>query len=417
MGADLVRLLSHIWYGYLLIELSGYSPERFLNLCSANNIEIWKLRYLQGSYYFYITVREYRKIKPFARKAEVKLKIIKKSGMPFFLYRNRKRKCYAAGVLIFFLLLYSCSLFIWDIEFDGNRMYTDDTLLRFFSTQSIDYGMFKENIDCDELEAAIRNNFPEITWVSARVSGTRLLVKLKENEVLSSIPQKDESACDLTAAEDGIITRIVVRQGIVMVKPGDAVEKGQVLISGLVPITDDSGEAIKWNPVHADGEIYARTDEHYQKNINALCRIDVETGRKRRGCQIRVFDYQVLIMLPDKKERSYKYISEEKQLKLFGNFYLPVYLKKITGKEYTSYERSYTEDELKKLSEEYMEQIIKKLIEKGVQIIKNDVKILDNELEYKLDVQILAEKNIGQIQRISEPEEMTKPDEHNGDNN
>ena len=29
--------------GYLLVELSGYSPERLLNLCSFNQIELWEL--------------------------------------------------------------------------------------------------------------------------------------------------------------------------------------------------------------------------------------------------------------------------------------------------------------------------------------------------------------------------------------
>ena len=37
----------------------------------------------------------------------------------------------------------------------------------------------KKNVDCEALEAGMRENFPQITWVSARVSGTRLVIQIK----------------------------------------------------------------------------------------------------------------------------------------------------------------------------------------------------------------------------------------------
>ena len=90
----------------------------------------------------------------------------------------------------------------------------------------------------------MRTSFPEITWVSARVSGTRLLIHIKENEVLSTIPEKDETPCDIVASQPGIITSMVVRQGVAQVCVGDQVEEGQVLVSGRVPIIGDNEEEI-----------------------------------------------------------------------------------------------------------------------------------------------------------------------------
>ena len=73
-------------------------------------------------------------------------------------------------------------------------MYTYDTLLKYCETEEIRYGMVKSRIDCDALEESLRSAFPEITWVSARVSGTRLLVKDKgERGSLGKFLQKDES--------------------------------------------------------------------------------------------------------------------------------------------------------------------------------------------------------------------------------
>lgn len=107
--------------------------------------------------------------------------------------------------------------------------YTYDTLVKWLETQDTYYGMLKSRINCEDLEAAIRTSFPEITWVSARVSGTRLLIHIKENEVLSVIPDKDDAPRDIVASKSGIITSMVVRQGIAQVAPGDEVEAGQVL--------------------------------------------------------------------------------------------------------------------------------------------------------------------------------------------
>ena len=116
----LERLL-HNWHGYVKLRLHGYSPERFLNLCNARKLEIWGILCKNGDYEFYMTVPGYRKVRPLVRKSRVRLRGLERRGLPFFLYRNRKRKLFGAGVAGFFILLYVMSLFIWDIEFEGNH--------------------------------------------------------------------------------------------------------------------------------------------------------------------------------------------------------------------------------------------------------------------------------------------------------
>ena len=235
----MIEWLLHNWEGYVRLRLHGYSPERFLNLCNARGLEVWGLICNRdGDYEFFMTVEGYRRVKPLVRKAQVRLHITGRFGLPFFIYRHRKRWYYGAGIMAFFLVLYVMSLFIWDIQFEGNYRYTYDTLVRFLDTQDIDYGMLKARINCEDLEASMRTSFPEITWVSARVSGTRLLIHIKENEVLSTIPEKDETPCDIVASQPGIITSMVVRQGVAQVCVGDQVEEGQVLVLSLIHILD-----------------------------------------------------------------------------------------------------------------------------------------------------------------------------------
>lgn len=405
----IIRLL-HNWKGYVRLRLHGYSPERFLNLCNARGLEVWGiLCNRDGDYEFYMSVDSYRRVKPLVNKAQVRLHIIGRFGLPFFIYRNRKRWYFGAGLGTFFILLYVMSLFIWDIQFEGNYRYTYDTLLRYLDTQDIDYGMFKSRINCEDLEAAIRTSFPEITWVSARVSGTRLLIHIKENEVISIIPEKDVTPCDIVASQSGTITRMVVRQGIAQVSVGDEVEEGQVLVSGRVPIINDSEEEINAYLVHADADIYARTAREYEKKLPLLHKERVETGRRRRGFYIKAGLWSCTLLMPVKGDGEWDYVMEEEQLKLFSNFYLPVYFGNIRGKEMVSYERKYREDELSHISKVINYQFVENLEEKGVQILENNDRIETSVSECRILGSLITEESIVKTRPVEEP--MNEPEE------
>ena len=165
--------------GYLRLKIQGYGAERFLNLLKSGGLGYWGVRQKKDGYYYFMGLKDFYKIRPLLRKAQVSMRIVSRTGMPFVLYRNRKRKALAAAILSFFVYLYVMSLFIWNISFEGNWHYSRETLLDYLETQDVRYGMVKFGISCDELEEGIRSAFPEVTWVSARVSGTRLLVKGK----------------------------------------------------------------------------------------------------------------------------------------------------------------------------------------------------------------------------------------------
>ena len=401
--------LLHNWKGYVRLRLHGYSPERFLNLCNARGLEVWGLICNRdGDYEFYMTVEGYRRVKPLVRKAQVRLHIIGRFGIPFFIYRYRKRWYFGAGLAAFFLVLYVMSLFIWDIQFDGNYRYTYDTLIRYLDSQDIDYGMLKSRINCEDLEASIRTSFPEITWVSARVSGTRLLIHIKENEVLSIVPEKDETPCDIVADRAGTITSMVVRQGIAQVSVGDEVEEGQVLVSGRVPIIGDSEEEINAYLVHADADVVARTSREYEKTFPMLHRERAGTGRRRRGWYVKAGRWSFTCLLPVRGQGEWDYAMEEQQLRLFANFYLPVYIGDIRGKEMVSYESNYTKEELEHISKAINYQFVKNLEEKGVQILENNDRIETSVSECRLKGELVTQESIVRTQPMSEP--MTEPD-------
>lgn len=389
-----MRFFGQFCFGCVRVRLSGASPERFFNLCGSADIEIWDVSFVQGEYEFFIKIKDFFSCRPFAKKSKVRLRIIKKFGLPFFLHKNKNRKLWAVGFFSFFIFLYVLSLFVWDINYKGNVTYTDDVLEHYLETLDVSCGIRKKTISCEELEAALRNEFEGITWVSARLSGTRLYIHIKENEVMLEIPIKDETPGDLIAAYDGMISSIVVRSGIAMVKAGDMVEKGQVLVSGRIPITNDGEEVVAEHYVRSDADITGIVKHTETKEINLWHRRDEPTGRKRKGLMVNAFDKSFVWLLPNFRNTEWKTVTETKKLCLFGDFYLPLQYGLITSVEVSPYDEKYSESELSAMAEEYKNEVSEKMVEKGVQIIENNVRILMNGSKCRFEVELLAEESM-----------------------
>ena len=95
MLTDILKFIK----GYLIIRVTGYSPERFLNLCGRHGIVLWELRNRKTEYEMCISISGFRKLRPLVRKTKTKVVILERHGLPFILHRYRRRKLFAMGAL------------------------------------------------------------------------------------------------------------------------------------------------------------------------------------------------------------------------------------------------------------------------------------------------------------------------------
>ena len=171
---------------------------------------------------------------------------------------------------------------IWNIHIEGNVRNSTGEILDFLDKQDINHGMSKKKINCSEVAAAVRKNFPEITWVSARIEGTRLILNIQEG----IIPQKtnsNTSPCNLLADKDGVITDMIVRRGIPVKKPGDSCKKGELLVSGELHIMNDSQEVLRKEYVHADADIFISRQISYYQEFPLKYRTEIPAGKRKRN--------------------------------------------------------------------------------------------------------------------------------------
>lgn len=382
--------------GYVKIRIQGYSPERFLNLCRYHHILIWGLTPNGNAYEMYLTLEAFRKLRPIIRKTHTKVILLERYGLPFFIRRHRKRKTFLAGVLICIGLLFFYSSYIWDIHFEGNEKWTDQMLLEFLDTKEVSPGMPKNKVDCSQIVKDIRAQYDDIVWVSASIDGSRLRIQIKENEdtfreepteekgeghskvPIENSPENNEEPppTDLVASEDGVITSIITRSGVPLVHVGDTVKKGDILVSGRVEVLNDAAEVTGYQYQQSDADIYADTQMTYRDQISLTYQEKIyDPYGQRRLWYIKLGPYQISLGMLSHDFQKWETYTEEHQLRLGENFYLPVDYGMISIKSYQTKAKKYSEQKLQEILTQKFKHFSKEMEEKGIQICENSVKI------------------------------------------
>ena len=360
--------------GYLYVIIDSNSPERFLNLCKARDIKTWDLQNIEDKYAFYISAKDFKTLKEILKKTQMKLIIKKRFGLPFFMFKYRKHYSFIIGIFLSAIMLYGMSLFVWDISIEGNLMYTDNMLLTYLNKNNIEPGILVKTINCNDLESEIRSEFSDITWVSAEISGTRLIIHIKENDG-DVIKKGSNEISDIVATRNGIVTKIITRSGIPKVKVGDAVTEGMVLVSGTVIIYNDAKEPIKNNYVCSDADVYINTKYEYNDELLLKHEYKTYTGRTITKRTYNIWGKQIELGISFKRFDEYDVFTEDSVLHLTDNFCLPVRTGEKVYQEYYTTEGNYSDEEARKILNNNYSIFLKKLKEKGIQIIGSNAKI------------------------------------------
>ena len=271
-----------------------------------------------------------------------------------------------AGVLIFVM-----TGRIWNIHIEGNVRNSTETILDFLKEQGVSHGMSKKKVDCSEIAASVRRKFSQVTWVSARIEGTRLLLEIREGISRKNI-KEDTAACDLTADKAGVITEMVVRSGVPVKKPGDICKKGDLLVSGELHIMNDSQEIVRKEYVHADADIYISRKISYYQEFPMKYQAEESVGKVRKGVYLR-FGCFYLGLYRTAGQNQWC-MMEEYPLRVTENFVLPVWFGKTKMREYRKTEKLYTEKEAVREADRIFRIYEKKLLESGTKITENHIR-------------------------------------------
>lgn len=386
--------------GYLLIRVTGYSPERLMNLCSNKEILLWDIKKEEDGYLMYISLKAFRQIRPITKKTGTKVVILKRFGLPFFIGKLKKRTFFLVGLCLAFLFWYASANFIWDIELNGNFKISDDEFFRYLENRQIKVGIMKDNIDVEGLEKGIREEFDIVTWTSAKITGTKLKISVKENDVpINEEEEENPEYGHLLADFDGIIKSMIVRSGQMNAQIGQEVKKGDILVNGCVPVYAEDGTVKNYQCYMADADIYIEHTGRYQEKLPIQYTTKYYTGREKTSSIYEILDREFSFSL-NPRYLSYDVLTQTKQIVLLKNLYLPVYKGQITYREFYNMEKSYSLEEAKEILTDRAEEFWQTLMQKGVQIVQKNVTIDKDDTNYILNADYTVIEKTSTIQKF-----------------
>ena len=375
-----MRCTDSVMDGYVKITVTGCSCERFFNLCVNHDIGFTHIIQMDGGCSAHMRAADFLKIKRIAKKCRVCVRIQQKCGVPFFLKQYRKHKMMMLGWIWCCFFIYLLSLRIWKIEIYGNQEITRMQIMEYLSERNISYGTRKKQIDCKQTAADLRNTFPEVTWVAIKKQGTVLEIDVKENtdKTLLFSKQKnteDQPGSSLVSEYDGKVIAIFTRSGVPEVKAGDTVKKGDLLVSGIIPVTNDENEVIKNQLVNADADITIEISDTYTEQFSRKVLQTTYIEKEKTHRYLKIFHKMFSFWKPDRHLENTEMIVKEHQLSFFSDFYISIYWGIITVRPYKKETILLSEEDSKEIANNHLNKFLSEKEEKGVQILKKNVRI------------------------------------------
>lgn len=411
---SMINMLLRYMKGYLRIRIFGNAIERFINICSHNGIDIWDLSPHYSGYEMNITIKDFKKLKPVIRKTKTQVKIVNRTGFPFFLHKYNRRKFFFTGFFICLILIHYLSTYVWNVSITGNISYTTENLTKFLEAMDVKAGMKTKDINCSEIVQKIRENYNDIIWVSASVDGTKLIIQVKENEdsFTESIEEINisEEPYDIVADNNCQITKIIIRKGLLNVNEGDLVEKGKPLILGQIPIYNDAGEIINYQYCSADADVYGKLQLLYEDETNKIYHDKDLTGIKKHEYFIQFKNNRIRF---GGINNNYENFTEFSKQKTYGN--ISIGIRSVFP--YSPIAKKYTDKELQKILSMNFTHYCNELEKKGVVILKNNVKIDTWSDKAKASGYLTVEMPVGKLQKSQLLEIGEHIDGNDGNNN
>lgn len=323
------RIIS-FFRGSVRLHIKGISSESFMNFMAGQRLRFWDVVQLSElELECSVFASSYKKLTRLAEGKGFDITSAKTQGLPKLMSLAIHRPVFVAGFILCAFLLAVLPRFVWTIRIDGNETVQAELIRRIMDDYGVHFGADGRQIDSEMLKIRIMNDIPALKWCAVNQKGGCVTIEVAEREAVPD-SEVDHSITNVIAERDGVITKTEIYGGFRRCRVGDAVEKGQILISGVESFEKST------QLTHAFGEIYAMTgremtaktpQNHTTKQYTGSSKTHYSLiiGRKR----INLFGNTGIL------EGSCDKIIRREQLELPGAYTFPVWLEEETLIYYT----------------------------------------------------------------------------------
>ena len=189
-------------------------------------------------------------------------------------------------VLITILAL---SNFIWNIEITGNETIPKEEIQQILEKHHFSIGSCKIGLQTKNIVEQISLERDDIAWVGIEVKGTNAIVKVVEADLKPEIIPEQEY-CNLIATKEGMIVKVTAQNGTPLVKEGDLIKEGTILIGGWL-----EGKYTGTRYVHANGQVEAKVWYTQKERVYLKEQKKEETGESENKYSVNINSKKYII--------------------------------------------------------------------------------------------------------------------------
>lgn len=239
--------------GMIRIEITSADVSEMLTTVTKQGIQLFDISYC-GDLTLTCSVQrnEYQRLLSTLKRRGDSSRIIMKFGYYWLLHSFRLRPVLIVSLILLTSLILFLPTRVLFVEVKGNRSISTNLIIEKAEFGGISFGASRRAVRSEKIKNSLLSLIPDLQWVGVNTRGCTAIISVVEKT-------KREDKTDLrgvsniVASRDGVISYQTVLNGNALCKVGDAVNEGQLLVSGYT----DSGLFIKAS--HADAEIFAQT--------------------------------------------------------------------------------------------------------------------------------------------------------------
>ncbi len=385
------------------IEIIGKNTDYFLKEIIRKNIDIYNLEKENHKLVITVNYSDYLKIKD--SKTTYKINIISRYGLNRIQHLINKYLL----LIIFFLIGILINLFLSNIIFSIKVIHPNRNIRNIIIKDLKLYGLSKYHFkptykQREKIKRKIlAKEKDKIEWLEIEENGTKYIIRVEERKI-----KKEESLCPerhIVARKNALILEISASAGEIVKKKNDYVNKGDVLISGLI----HNKETIVSKKC-AQGIIFGEVWYKVKIALPKYYLKETKIRGKKYGLTLKVFTKEYNYQ---KKLRNYNI----QEYNIIKDDIVPI---KLTFNTYQRVKKTKYKKNIECIKKEAINIATKRLNEK----LKNDEKILDKKVlkivenNSKIDVEVffrikeditdyqeITDLNIEEINKMNKKEE------------
>lgn len=402
-------LIFRLWYslrGCVVLRLEGPAPEKLINLASQRGIRLWRVHKVDpGGLYVFTTPVGFRALRPLARRTGCHVELVRREGLPFLFQRLARRKLLALGGVLFLAALYFLSSFVWLIRVEGSESVPRQKILEVAARAGLKVGAPKWRLEAARIERALLAEIEELSWAGVVLQGAVARVRVVEKKLP---PEEGAAPAHLVARRAGLLTAVIPWRGIPLVREGDTVQEGQILISGIVPVAGEAaGERFAY--LRAGGVVRARVWYEGTAEVPWEESVRVRTGRVARSYGLSVWRMTVWFgarrdpFLAGEKEEAVHRLYFDRKIPL------PVELKTVTHYELQQRRIVHTASAARALAVERARAEARKGMGRGAEVRAEQVEVSESPGRTAARVILEVEEEIQAVRPLSVEEPPPPP--------